>query len=403
MTLQGLDSGVPEEDGEDFDDDDDDDKQFCLDESDAGFDAAPDFDGVQDFSGSWCAASHHLLPQGFLKGAQPNIMSVSKLLGITYLDCLYIRYFLGPESFQKLLVAFGAKSAASPVEADYQCHGLPAVGNIPAQPCRHHHSCTNYCLAGGNTGTAHSLYGHFMCSQCMAHKGFERRERASLKNGEDLDEKQQARLDNLDNRLVVQRGRVAKQRQEDVQIFCLDYVQWYERTKNQGFQRRQNQRFLKLPNGTEMESLKKRKADEEQKRQANGKKKKAGFHRESKANKMYPAKLMASLKVAARRLVQMSGKEIVESNCIIDLFDMFVVQAYHKRQLQGYKIQILDNGKPFPYLEKAYHKAVEGILEKATGRKRAWQVLETPSGGSVEVLRGVTDKDLVQRVFESMV
>ena len=67
MTLQGLDSRVPDEDGEGFvgDDFDKDDEQFCLDETDGGFDDAPDFDGVQDFSGSWRAASQHLLPQAF--------------------------------------------------------------------------------------------------------------------------------------------------------------------------------------------------------------------------------------------------------------------------------------------------------------------------------------------------
>ena len=121
---------------------------------------------------------------------------------------------------------------------------------------------------------------------------------------------------------------------------------------------------------------------------------------------MYPKELMTSLQIAARRLIQISGKDVIESSCIIDLFDMFVVRAYHKGQLRNYKNQILDSRKPFPYLEKAYHKEVKGILEKAPGRKRAWRVLleKTRSGGEDdEVLRGVTDKDLVQlMVFETM-
>ena len=155
----------------------------------------------------------------------PNIVSVSKLLGITYLDCLYIRYFLGAETFQKLLVAFGAKSPISPVEATYQCGGFPSVGNIPAQPCRHHHDWHDYNLAGGNTGTAHGMYGHFMCSQCMAHKAFKRRERANLKSVEDANEEGQARFDMLEDLLVVQRGRVANQRRKDVQNLGLEQIQ----------------------------------------------------------------------------------------------------------------------------------------------------------------------------------
>ena len=56
---------------------------------------------------AFCLARLLALPDGYCKGAMPNVLAVSKTLKIGHCETLYLRIKLGKEKFNQLLLDQG--------------------------------------------------------------------------------------------------------------------------------------------------------------------------------------------------------------------------------------------------------------------------------------------------------
>jgi len=111
--------------------------------------------------GARCAMKY-AMPAGFFPRTMPYVRVVSRPLGIGYLEMLYLRYFLGEEKFNKLLIAHGllgkGLQSTSPVEPSWTCPGPPACGNVEAKPCQTK-AGENYAMMVGSRSPHHCFWG----------------------------------------------------------------------------------------------------------------------------------------------------------------------------------------------------------------------------------------------------
>eukprot|EP00977_Amphora_coffeiformis_P003984 scaffold795_cov187-Amphora_coffeaeformis.AAC.25 len=158
-----------------------------------------DVDGTQ-------LAMRLAVPKGFFCGPGRNILTVSKRLCIGWMECLYLREFLGKEKFHKLLIAHGlcdnGAQTIAPIEMEYQCDGVPKAGKYPARPCPHVDDAPQTTCLGMKSIKDHLWSGMYMCLNCQ--RRMPQRELATLERkegrGDVLTVHQKARLESLRRR-----------------------------------------------------------------------------------------------------------------------------------------------------------------------------------------------------------
>ena len=127
-----------------------------------------------------------------------NVMNVSKSLKIGHMEMMYLRAVLGKEKTDKVLVAFGlllnGVQKMSPLEVEYCCPGLPAVGRFPARACT---ANGDYPISmAGRYIEGHPLYGVYACQICI--RSLARREFEVLSKEGSLTEAEGERLNELE-------------------------------------------------------------------------------------------------------------------------------------------------------------------------------------------------------------
>mmetsp|Transcript_31602 Transcript_31602/g.76641 ORF Transcript_31602/g.76641 Transcript_31602/m.76641 type:complete len:381 (+) Transcript_31602:112-1254(+) len=132
-----------------------------------------------------------------------NVMNVSKSLKIGHMEMMYLRAVLGKTMTDVVLIAFGlllnGVQNMSPLETEYRCPGLPAIGRFPARECT---ANGDYLISmAGRYIEGHPLYGVYCCQICIRSLARREYEKLSTTTEESLNEAETERLNELQRQL----------------------------------------------------------------------------------------------------------------------------------------------------------------------------------------------------------
>ena len=127
-----------------------------------------DGDVVDVLDGGVRSACRRALSKIYFPRPKSNIKVVSLQLKIGYMEMLYLREVLGRRKTNAVLVAHGFlwnNESISPLELEYECGGVPAVGSFPARPCCNGRDSECIVMAGRNIPD-HVFDKLFLCMSC---------------------------------------------------------------------------------------------------------------------------------------------------------------------------------------------------------------------------------------------
>ena len=117
-----------------------------------------------EYNGSHHLAWNNLFPAKYFLGAKRDTIMVSKCLGLTVNDTLYVYQALGENVFNQVLKAYKLQTP-SPLSPDWECTGIP--GYIDCSIC----SDRQHNWVGSLGKEWHPFFGYFLCDNCSQKVG----------------------------------------------------------------------------------------------------------------------------------------------------------------------------------------------------------------------------------------
>ena len=123
-----------------------------------------------DYKGSYRLARNNLFPAKYFLGAKRDTLTVSKCLGLSVNDTLFVYHTLGENAFNQILKAYKLQTP-SPLSPGWECTGIPGYFD-----CVYSGVCYHTKRVGSLGKEWHPFFGYFLCHNCHRKVG-----RAELK------------------------------------------------------------------------------------------------------------------------------------------------------------------------------------------------------------------------------
>ena len=180
------------------------------------------------YDGSYRLARNNLFPAKYFLGAKRDTLTVTKRLGLTVNDTLFVYHALGEHAFNQVLKAYKLQTP-SPLSPGWECTGIPGYidcdysgGSGSYQTKSNSKSGQVSCIAFDKPW--HPFHGIFVCNGC--HRKVERAELLYYEaNDEHLNHEQRERMEELNKR---------KKNRREVAILKHD-ITTYRRKRNMEF------------------------------------------------------------------------------------------------------------------------------------------------------------------------
>jgi len=117
---------------------------------------------VSDIKNSYRLARNNLFPAKYFLGAKRDTLTVTKCLGLTVNDALFVYHAFGENAFNQVLKAYKLQTP-SPLPPDWECTGIPGYIDCVYSGGIYHTSRV------GSLGKEwHPFFGYFLCHNCNA-------------------------------------------------------------------------------------------------------------------------------------------------------------------------------------------------------------------------------------------
>jgi hypothetical protein len=147
------------------------------------------------YDGSYRLARNNLFPAKYFLGAKRDTLTVTKRIGLTVNDTLFVYHALGEHAFNQVLKAYKLQTP-SPLSPGWECTGIP--GYID---CDYSGGSGSYhnSRVGSLEKEWHPFFGYFLCHNC--NRKVERAELVYYEaNNESLIQEQRERMEELNKR-----------------------------------------------------------------------------------------------------------------------------------------------------------------------------------------------------------